>query len=178
VLTLSQVRTLAEEAHRNQLDKIGNPYIEHVLAVAAGVAPFGEHLEMAGLLHDVVEDTRWTPGALRDAGVPEEVVSMVEKVTNVPGMPYAQKIEAILADRGATLVKISDNAHNSHPARAALLPIETRARLERKYRKARSLLWPAVPEGDIATIVRTVNPSLLDELPGASPMPLTRASDI
>lgn len=162
--TVSEVDAFAAAAHEGQYDKIGVPYIGHVRAVAAGLAPFGDELVMAGLLHDVIEDTDWTAEQLRDLGVPDRAVDAVEAVTNQPGVPYEEKIRRITHSSDATLVKISDNAHNSHPDRAAQLPEEKRSRLAAKYRAARDILWPAAEGRDIETIVRIVNPSLLDEL--------------
>lgn len=162
--TVSEVDTFAAAAHAGQVDKIGVPYIEHVRAVAAGLVPFGDELVMAGLLHDVIEDTDWTGERLREEGVPERVVSVVEAVTNQPGVPYEEKIHRIIRSSDATLVKIADNAHNSRPDRAALLPEEKRVRLAAKYRAARDVLWAAADDRDIEAIVTIVNPSLLDEL--------------
>lgn len=138
--------------------------IEHVRAVAAGLSPFGDELVMAGLLHDLLEDTDWTAARLREAGVSDRVVEIVEAVTNRAGMTYGEKIRRITADPQAALVKIADNAHNSHPDRAAQLPADKRERLAAKYRSARAVLWPAAKRGDIEAIVRIVNPSLLAEL--------------
>ncbi|WP_051855555.1 HD domain-containing protein [Streptomyces sp. NRRL B-1347] len=162
--SVSEVEHLAACAHAGQVDKVGVPYIEHVRAVAAGLAPLGEELVKAGLLHDVLEDTDWTAQGLREAGIPARVVEIVEAVTNVPGMPYEEKIARITTDPQALLVKIADNAHNSHPDRAAQLPQDKRERLARKYRSARAQLWPAARPEDIEAIVRIINPSLLTEL--------------
>ncbi|MFF0055660.1 HD domain-containing protein [Streptomyces microflavus] len=162
---IAKVDALAATAHAGQVDKIGVPYIEHVRAVAAGLVPFGDDLVMAGLLHDVIEDTDWTANQLREAGVPDHVVALVEAVTNERGVPYKEKVARITGQgRDAVLLKIADNAHNSHPDRAAQLSEEQRTRLAAKYRAARDVLWPAVEGRDIETIVRIVNPSLLDEL--------------
>ncbi|WP_432156071.1 HD domain-containing protein [Streptomyces sp. bgisy153] len=162
--TVDDIRDLAERAHAGQTDKIGVPYIEHVRAVAAGLAPFGDELVMAGLLHDVVEDTEWTAERLLAVGVPERVVAIVEAVTNEEGQAYEDKIRRIASDPLATLVKIADNAHNSRPDRAAQLPAARRAGFAAKYRAARAELWPAASQDDIETIVRIVNPALLTEL--------------
>ncbi|MFJ2568939.1 HD domain-containing protein [Streptomyces halstedii] len=165
VMTLAEVDALAEAAHAGQFDKIGVPYIEHVRAVAAGLAPFGDELVMAGFLHDVIEDTDWTADQLRGAGVPDHVVALVEAVTNERGVTYEEKVARITGQgRDAVLLKVADNAHNSHPDRAAQLPEEKRTRLAAKYRTARDILWPAVEGRGIETIVQIVNPSLLDEL--------------
>jgi (p)ppGpp synthase/HD superfamily hydrolase len=162
--TVAEVDAFVAAAHAGQVDKIGVPYVNHVRAVAAGLAPFGPDLEMAGLLHDVIEDTDWTAEQLRAAGVPRHVVAIVEAVTNQKGVPYEEKIRRIVGDRYATLVKIADNAHNSHPDRAAQLPEEKRARLAAKYRAARDVLWGAASSKDIERIVSIVNPHLLAEL--------------
>ncbi|WP_405461628.1 HD domain-containing protein [Streptomyces sp. NBC_00101] len=164
-MNVAKVDALASAAHARQFDKIGVPYIEHVRAVAAGLAPFGDELVMAGLLHDVVEDTGWTAAQLRGAGVPDSVVALVEAVTNERGVPYEEKVARITGKgRDAVLLKVADNAHNSHPDRAAQLPEEKRARLAAKYRSARDVLWAAADDRDIEAIVRIVNPSLLGEL--------------
>jgi (p)ppGpp synthase/HD superfamily hydrolase len=164
VKTVAEVDALVCRAHAGQVDKIGVAYVEHVRAVAAGLAPLGPELEMAGLLHDVIEDTDWTGERLRAAGIPDRVVDAVEGVTNVPGMPYEEKIRRITASRDATLVKIADNAHNSRPDRAAQLPPEKREQLAAKYRGARDILWSAADAPDIEAIVSIVNPALLAEL--------------
>ncbi|WHM30229.1 HD domain-containing protein [Streptomyces sp. BPPL-273] len=162
--SIEEVDALAAAAHAGQVDKIGVPYIEHVRAVAAGLAPFGDDLTMAGLLHDVIEDTDWTAARLLEEGIPERVVSAVEAVTNQKGVPYEEKIRRIIRSSDATLVKVADNAHNSRPDRAAQLPEEKRVRLAVKYRAARDVLWAAADDRDIEAIVTIVNPSLLDEL--------------
>ncbi|MER7350298.1 HD domain-containing protein [Streptomyces aurantiacus] len=164
MISVREVETLADRAHAGQTDKIGVPYIEHVRAVAAGLSPFGDELVMAGLLHDLLEDTDWTAGRLRETGVPARVVEIVEAVTNQTGMTYDEKIRRITADPRATLVKIADNAHNSRPDRAARLPADKRERLAAKYRSARARLWPAADRNDVEAVIRVINPSLLAEL--------------
>lgn len=160
-LSLAQVHILAARAHAGQTDRIGVPYVEHVRAVAAGLAPFGEPLQMAGLLHDIVEDTPWTPAALLAEGVPSSVVDTVMRVTRRKGQDYAEMIRAVAADRNACLVKIADNAHNSRVDRAAALPAEHRERMAERYAAARTVLWAAVSYRDVEAVVSLVNPALL-----------------
>src|ERR1043165_560731 len=155
--SVNEVDFMADCAHAGQVDKIGVPYIEHVRAVAAGLTPFGDELVMAGLLHDIIEDTDWTAERLREEGLSDRVVSAVEAVTNQKGVPYEEKVSRIIRSSDATLVKISDNAHNSHPDRAAQLPDEKRAQLAAKYRAARDVLWAAADDRDIEAIVAIVN---------------------
>ncbi|MFB7663157.1 HD domain-containing protein [Kitasatospora sp. NPDC056138] len=164
VLTLADVEALAADAHAGQLDKAGEPYIGHLRAVAAGLAPFGVGLQMAGLLHDVLEDTVLGADDLLRAGVPFGVVATVRRVTKAPGADYQAMLQQITTDHSATLLKIADNAHNSVPARAARLAAADRERLATRYRAARRVLWPVAAPADIRAIVESVNPSLLAEL--------------
>ncbi|WP_280702192.1 phosphohydrolase [Kitasatospora sp. GP82] len=166
MLTLADVDALAAGAHAGQLDKIGEPYIGHLRAVSAGLAPFGVGLQMAGLLHDVLEDTELGADDLLRAGVPLGVVATVRRVTKEPGVAYRAMLQQITTDHSATLLKIADNAHNSLPARAARLAAPERERLAARYRAARELLWPAASPADVRAIVEIVNPSLLVELTG------------
>ncbi len=163
-LTLADVDRIAAEAHAGQFDKIGVPYIEHPRAVAAGLAPFGVGMQMAGLLHDVLEDTEVLYRDLVAQGVPLAVVRTVLAVTKNENTPYGEMLAGIILNHAACLVKIADNASNSHPDRTAQLPEEKRARLAAKYASARRVLWPAVPREDAAAILAVVNPALLPEL--------------
>jgi (p)ppGpp synthase/HD superfamily hydrolase len=81
--TLSSVEKLAAAVHREQVDKSGTPYVEHVRATAAIAKRNGasEYQQMAGLLHDAVEDTSCTLQQLRDLGVPDPVVEMVDALS-------------------------------------------------------------------------------------------------
>ena len=59
---------IAEEAHRNQVRKSGEPYIIHPLCVAIVLADLELDKEtiVAGLLHDVVEDTIMTDAEIKE----------------------------------------------------------------------------------------------------------------
>ncbi|MEV7121282.1 HD domain-containing protein [Kitasatospora griseola] len=162
--TLAEVDALAARAHAGQHDRIGVPYIEHVRAVAAGVAAFGTGLQMAALLHDVLEDTPTRADDLITAGIPAAVVATVRRVTRAPGTDYRTMLLDIVTDHAATLVKIADNAHNSRADRSARLAEADRDRLAARYRDARAVLWPAVAEADLRTVLAAVNPALLAEL--------------
>ncbi|MEV7675120.1 HD domain-containing protein [Streptomyces sp. NPDC088752] len=162
--TLDDVQQLAAIAHMGQVDKIGIPYVEHVRAVAAGLVTFDPEVQMAGLLHDVLEDTDLTAADLRKSGIPEHVINTVMLVTRHPADMYSDTLRMIISSHDATLVKIADNAHNSHPDRAAQLPAEKREKLAERYARAREVLWPAVDPKDVEAIVSIVNPALLSEL--------------
>jgi (p)ppGpp synthase/HD superfamily hydrolase len=164
-LTVEEVDSLAAFIHEGQTDKGGTPYVEHVRAVAAGLKAFGPLLVMAGLLHDSIEDGEgWSAEQLLTAGVIPSAVELVEMVTNTPGEPYQVKMKRITQDYLATLLKISDNAHNSREDRRKALDQATRDRHAKKYSKARETLWAAVKPEDVETILKAVNPGLLPEL--------------
>lgn len=166
MIHLWEAELIASDAHRGQTDKNGVPYIEHALAVAAGLRDFPLEVQVAGVLHDVVEDTGWSLEDLLVAGVTKVSLRLIDAVTKVPGSSKEEQIHRVITVGGysACLVKISDNAHNSLPDRLKHLDGETRKRLERKYREAREKLWSCVSPEDIEKILRIVNPSLLAEL--------------
>lgn len=172
-MQLWEADIIAAEAHDGQNDKNGVPYIEHARAVAAGLAPFHPDVQIAGMLHDVVEDTDWTLAMLRTAGASYSTLAMVDAVTKIHGSTKKEQIERVIAEGyAACLVKSSDNAHNSLPDRLKHLDGPTRDRLEEKYREAREMLWACARDfgwglrylDDIRSILEIVNPSLLPEL--------------
>jgi len=161
ITTVTRVRDMAYLAHRGQVDKLGKPYTLHLDAVAYGVEPFGEGMEMAAYLHDIVEDTKTTLGHLQQAGVPASVIHMVQALTHDRGEAYTSAIRRVCGNYGACLIKIADNAHNTLPERMAQLDGETRYRLEEKYRKARQMLWPSVAYTDARLVLGRVNARLM-----------------
>lgn len=138
--TVKDADTLAVAAHLGQVDKAGNPYIDHPRAVAALVAEHGDHAVMAALLHDVVEDTPITLDHLRAAGFPDEVVAAIDSVTRRAGESYLGMVRRASADPLGRLIKLADNQHNSDETRLALLDAETAGRLRAKYARAREIL--------------------------------------
>lgn len=161
--TLGDAIALAEFAHRGQVDKIGLPYIDHPKRVLDQVKAQGAPpcVQMAAILHDVTEDTAFTPQMLIDLGFPESVVKIVvlldrdlskveyNKVLEVfkehhPGKEHLTVDEYyysnIAADDGARMVKLADIEDNLSPWRLAYLEEATQTRLLKKYSRARSLL--------------------------------------
>lgn len=142
MITVAEVRAIARQAHRGQTDKLGRDYFSaHVTRVAERLEPEGDMAVMAGLLHDVLEDTDLTPADLLAAGVPPEVVRAVESVSKMPGASYDELITRATADPLGRLVKLADNAQNlaDNPALAAVDP-EKAAKLRIKYETARATL--------------------------------------
>jgi (p)ppGpp synthase/HD superfamily hydrolase len=133
---------LAARLHEGQVDKAGEPYIEHPRAVARLTAVFGgtPHQQVAAMLHDVVEDTDCTLDDLRGFGVPEPVVQLIDALSKRPDEKRDDYLARVVAHPDAILVKRADLASNSDPARLAKLPQDTREHLERKYARTLEVL--------------------------------------
>jgi (p)ppGpp synthase/HD superfamily hydrolase len=138
--TVEETDAFAARCHEGQVDKAGQPYIEHQRAVAAALVEHGDEAVMAGLLHDVVEDCGVTLDQLRAMGYPERVVAAVDSVSHRDGEAYLDAIRRAAADPLGRLVKLSDNATNGSEERLALLDEATADRLRTKYAKARAVL--------------------------------------
>lgn len=84
--------TLAEEAHREQKRRSGEPYIFHCIAVAQILAELKVPAEViaAGLLHDTVEDTPVTLADLRQ-GFGDTVRLLVDGVTKLTHLPRVSR---------------------------------------------------------------------------------------
>ena len=115
----------ADEKHKNQLRKSGEPYIIHPLAVAEIVAEIGLDTDAitAALLHDCLEDTDASFEEIsRMFG--ETVANLVEGVTKLTRVQYStmeeQQMEnlrkmfmAMSKDIRVILIKISERLHNT-----------------------------------------------------------------
>ncbi|TDW89586.1 HD domain-containing protein [Kribbella pratensis] len=129
---------LAAALHREQVDKSGQPYVDHVRGAAAIARANGARTDqqMAALLHDTVEDTACTLAQLRDLGVPDPVVEMVDALTRRPGESHDTYLTRLTRTPDAVLVKRADIEHNSSPSRQSQLDPATQDRLRQKYAHA------------------------------------------
>lgn len=128
---------LAFEAHKNQKDKAGLPYIYHPLHLAEQME---EEMEVCvALLHDVVEDTEITLEQLADEGFPESVITALKLLTHRKEVPYMDYIESLKGNPLAVKVKLADLRHNSDLTRLEFVDEKVKLRVE-KYKKAMELL--------------------------------------
>ena len=98
------------EAHKNQVDKAGLPYVFHPWHVAESMTD--EIRCTVALLHDTVEDTPLTLDDLKNYGFPDEIINAIDVLTHRKDMDYPEYIRNIAENDIAIDVKISDLRHN------------------------------------------------------------------
>ncbi len=108
--TLEDAILLAAQAHRGQVDKVGQPYLLHLLRVMFRLE--GEQAQIVGVLHDLVEDTSYTLDDLRAMGYTEPIVQAVDGLTRRPDETYEQFVERASANPLARRVKRADLEDN------------------------------------------------------------------
>lgn len=135
---------IAEKAHAGQVDKTGHAYISHPIRVAERVRRHdpaaAPGVIAAALLHDVLEDTDLTRDDLISAGIPADVVDVVDAVTKRVGEPPEEYFARVRSDSRAVAVKRADIEDNTDPERTAQLDEGTRSRLASKYARSWQLL--------------------------------------
>ena len=128
---------LSYMAHHGSYDKGGVPYVFHPFHVAEQMED--EYSICVALLHDVVEDTKYTIYDIEKAGFPKEIVEAVEAITRKKGQDYMEYIKIVKTNPIATKVKLADLEHNSDSGRLIEADLETEKRLA-KYEAAKKYL--------------------------------------
>ncbi len=105
---------IAYNAHMNQFDKAGVPYIYHPIHLAEQMETETECT--VALLHDVVEDTDVTFKDL-EKEFPKDSIEALKLLTHDKKVDYMEYIKAIKKNDIAKKVKIADLIHNSDETR-------------------------------------------------------------
>ena len=124
IILLKKAYVFAAQAHKGQTRRSGEPYLSHSLEVANMLAEMklDRTTLIAGLLHDVLEDTDATAVELTQA-FGKEITHLVEGVTKISRVqessPEARQAESIrkiiLAmtdDLRVIFIKLADRIHN------------------------------------------------------------------
>lgn len=127
---------LAYNAHMNQLDKAGVPYIFHPIHLAEQMQTESECI--VAILHDVVEDTDITFMQLGKE-FSSEVIDALKLLTHDKKVEYMAYIKLLKKNPIAKKVKIEDLLHNIDETRLDIITIKDKER-NRKYQEALAFL--------------------------------------
>ena len=127
---------IAYNAHKNQFDKSGVPYIYHPFHVAEQMKTENECI--VALLHDVVEDTEITLEQLESI-FSDEIIEPLKLLTKDNITSYYDYIMRIMKNPIAKSVKIEDLKHNLDLTRLDVIT-EDDIKRENRYKKALLIL--------------------------------------
>lgn len=129
---------IAYNAHKDQSDKGGYPYIMHPIHIAEQMETEDETI--AALLHDVIEDTDIGFDYLKKEGFSDTVINCLKILTKDPNEDYMDYIRKIKKTGGIALkIKKADMAHNMIAERISKKIQSDESRME-KYRAAFDIL--------------------------------------
>ena len=130
---LSHAIYIAIQAHGNQTDRNGQPYIGHPFRVMDA----GQTLEekVVGVLHDVIEDTDLKLTDLSKQGFSEEIIDAVHALSKLNNEEYDRYIARVARNDLATRVKLNDLTDNMDLRRLTELTDDDVERM-RKYLRA------------------------------------------
>lgn len=129
---------------KNKKDKNDEPYFDHLFRVSQKLDD--EKEQVAGLLHDILEDTEITEDDLKNFGIPQDIIDIVKIVTK-PVVDktksneeerlklYDEEINKIIATNNihAIRLKYADMTDNFNPDRINKLPKEKQEWFNKKY---------------------------------------------
>ncbi len=128
---------LCFEAHKDQTDKSGIPYVFHPFHLAEQMET--EETTIVALLHDVIEDTDYTIGDLKKMGFADSVTDAIMLMTHDDETEYMDYVRRIKSNPIAKAVKLADLKHNSDISRLDEVDDSALERRE-KYLKAIAIL--------------------------------------
>lgn len=123
----------AAAMHDGQLDKRGQPYILHPLAVMQYLDTDDQELQCIALGHDLMEDCGVTAVELVHQGFPLRVIRGIEALTKTEGMLQADYEDRVMSNVDAMRVKLCDIRHNLSLNRLSRNLCNDGRRLQRYY---------------------------------------------
>jgi len=108
---INKALRLCFDAHINQVDKSGVPYVFHPIHLAEQMDD--EISIICALLHDVVEDTKYTFEDIKTLGFSEDVIDILKLLTHDKDTPYLEYVKQITTNKIASKIKLADIKHNS-----------------------------------------------------------------
>lgn len=131
---LEKAIQIAVDAHRGQKDKAGQPYVFHLFRVM--LSGKTEEEQICGVLHDIVEDTKWTFEDLKREGFSDEIINALKCVTKTSDNEnYEDFINRVLSNPLAIKVKLNDLKDNMDLSRLPEVTEKDKQRLI-KYQNA------------------------------------------
>ena len=127
---------IAYNAHANQFDKAGVPYIFHPIHLAEQMDTETECV--VALLHDVVEDTKVTFEQL-EKEFSKEIIEILKLLTHDKETDYMEYVKIIKENPIAKKIKKADIIHNADETRLETITENDILRRE-KYQKALEIL--------------------------------------
>ncbi len=137
-MDLQRALEIAIEAHKGSKDKGGNNYILHPLRVMLSMNTYDEMI--VAVLHDVIEDTRWSFEDLEKEGFSNKIILGLRSVTKKSDKEkYENFIQRAKRNDLGRKVKISDIRDNLDVSRLKLITEKDKNRLK-KYEGALKIL--------------------------------------
>lgn len=143
-MKIEEAIQIAISAHKGQVDKAGQPYILHPLRVMMRMDT--EDDRVVAVLHDVLEDSDWTPSKLEEAGVSQDILAALEHLTRAKdNESYDQFITRVMKNPTAMRIKKADLLDNMDLSRLPKIEdqdLERNQKYAKAYKRLTSVATP------------------------------------
>jgi (p)ppGpp synthase/HD superfamily hydrolase len=133
---IQKAHRIAQACHEEQVDKNGEPYINHPKRVSKRLGRTDD--QIVALLHDVVEDffDRSLISDVLRHNFSSDICRSIEAISIRKGESREDYYQRVIFNKCARRVKIQDIFDNLDPDRLDKLHAKVRMRLKKKYLKA------------------------------------------
>lgn len=137
---------IAHLVHSDEVDKGGNPYILHPVAVMESSLLQTDEEKAVAVLHDVIESKPNSIKYLESTRMPTVVIDAVKLLTRDLNDTYQEYINKIASSGNiiAIKVKLADLYHNTSEERVANLDPKKAEQLMKRYSRAKEILEPLI----------------------------------